>query len=354
MRAGRRERPGTTCRVPSSRPPGLVSLVYGFTKASSDGWASRHTLILLSVAVVLLVAFVVVETRSSHPLLPLRVVAERNRGGSYLASFLTGAGLFAMFVFLSYYMQGVLHYSALKAGIAFLPFAVGIIVAAGASSALVPRIGPRIPMTAGLLVGAIGLAWLTQIGVHTSYWAYVFGPEILMSMGLGLAFPALSSTALINVDDKDSGVASALVNTDPADRWVTGHRPAQHRGRDGHGQLRRGPRSAVPAGRAGPRVLGGFLPSEPACSSWPPWPAQCSSTAAPGPSRPPPRSRRWPSPEGGVVAPRRGADEGAGLRFRAGASSSGTGAASRWTRSRARATPSLRRPRTSDQAASMK
>ena len=192
---------------------GLVSLVYGFTKASSDGWGSTATLTLLSVAVVLLIAFVVVETRSSHPLLPLRVVAERNRGGSYLASFLLGAGLFAMFVFLSYYMQGVLHYSALKAGIAFLPFAVGIVVAAAASSSLVPRIGPRIPMTAGMLVGAIGLAWLTQIGVHTSYWAYVFGPELLMSLGLGFAFPALSSTALTNVDDKDSGVASALVNT---------------------------------------------------------------------------------------------------------------------------------------------
>ncbi len=192
---------------------GLVSLVYGFTKASSDGWGSASTLIFLGVAIALLTAFVLVESQSSHPLLPLRVVADRNRGGSFLASFLIGAGLFAMFVFLSYYMQGVLHYSALKAGIAFLPFAAGIVVAAAGSTALVPRIGPRLPMTAGLLVGAIGLAWLTQIGVHTSFWVYVFGPQVLMSVGLGLAFPALSSTALIKVDDKDSGVASALVNT---------------------------------------------------------------------------------------------------------------------------------------------
>lgn len=192
---------------------GLVSLVYGFTKASADGWGSSVTLTFLAIAVVLLTVFVVVESRSSHPLLPLRVVAERNRGGSYLASFLTGAGLFAMFVFLSYYMQGVLHYSALKAGVAFLPFAAGVIIAASASSTLVPRIGPRLPMTSGLLVGAIGLAWLTQIGVHTSFWAYVFGPQILMSMGLGLAFPAMSSTALIRVQTRDSGVASAMVNT---------------------------------------------------------------------------------------------------------------------------------------------
>jgi EmrB/QacA subfamily drug resistance transporter len=192
---------------------GLVCLVYGFTKASTDGWASGPTLALLSVAVVLLIAFVVVEARSSHPLLPLRVVTERNRGGSFLATFLLGAGLFAMFVFLSYYMQTVLHYSALKAGVAFLPFAVGIIVAAGASSSFVPRIGARIPMVSGMLVGAAGLGWLTQIGVHSSFWLYVFGPQVLMSLGLGFAFPALSSTALTNVRATDSGVASAMVNT---------------------------------------------------------------------------------------------------------------------------------------------
>jgi len=192
---------------------GLVSLVYGFTKASSDGWAAAQTLAFLGIAVVLLAAFVVVETRASHPLLPLRVVAERNRGGSFLASFLLGAGLFAMFVFLSYYMQTVLHYSALRAGVAFLPFAIGLIVAATASSGVVPRIGPRIPMASGLLVGAVGLGWLTQIGVDTSFWVYVFGPEILMSVGLGFAFPAISNTALTNVGPADSGVASALVNT---------------------------------------------------------------------------------------------------------------------------------------------
>jgi EmrB/QacA subfamily drug resistance transporter len=192
---------------------GLVSLVYGFTRATTDGWASAPTLTFLVVAVCLLVAFVVVEARTKNPLLPLRVVAERNRGGSFLASFLVGAGLFAMFVFLSYYMQGVLHYSALKAGIAFLPFAAGVVVAAGASSAIVPRIGPRFPMAGGLLVGAVGLAWLTQIGVNTSYWAYVFGPQVMMSLGLGLAFPAFASTALVKVQEHDSGVASALVNT---------------------------------------------------------------------------------------------------------------------------------------------
>jgi EmrB/QacA subfamily drug resistance transporter len=208
--------PGTTrYDIPGAvlSTAGLVSLVYGFTKADTDGWSSPTTLTLLGIAVVLLVSFVVVEARSSHPLLPLRVVAERNRGGAYLATLLAGAGLFAMFVFLSYYLQQTLHYSALKAGVAFLPFAAGVILAAGASSALMPRVGPRIPMTAGLLVGALGLAWLTQIGVHTSYWTHVLPPQILMSVGLGLAFPPLSSTALIRVRERDSGVASAMVNT---------------------------------------------------------------------------------------------------------------------------------------------
>ena len=192
---------------------GLVSLVYGFTKAASDGWGSSTTIILLVVAAVFLVAFVLVETKTSHPLLPLRVVRDRNRAGAFLASLLTGAGLFAMFVFLSYYLQSVLHYSALKAGLAFLPFAFGIIVAAGASTGLVPRIGPRLPMTGGLLLAAAGLAWLTQIGVQGDFWVHVRPQEILMSVGLGIAFPAFSSTALIRVRDRDAGVASALVNT---------------------------------------------------------------------------------------------------------------------------------------------
>jgi EmrB/QacA subfamily drug resistance transporter len=192
---------------------GLVSLVYGFTKAESDGWSATITIVLLVVAVILLVAFVVLETKVSHPLLPLRVVRDRNRGGAFLAALLTSAGLFAMFVFVTFYQQSVLHYSALKTGLAFLPFALGIIVAAGASSGLVPRIGPRIPMTVGLAIGAGGLAWLTQIGLQSDFWVHVAPQEIMMSVGLGLAFPAFSSTALVGVRDRDAGVSSALINT---------------------------------------------------------------------------------------------------------------------------------------------
>ena len=192
---------------------GLVSLVYGFTKAVTGGWSSAPTLTLIAVGVILLTVFVVVEARSASPLLPLRVVTERNRGGSYLATLLLVVGMFAMFLFVSYYMQQILHFSAAKAGVAFLPFAVGVIVAAGAATKLLPKVGPRIAITAALLMSSLGLLWMTQIGVHTSYWTHLFPQQILMSLGVGLAFPALSSTALTKVREQDSGVASAMVNT---------------------------------------------------------------------------------------------------------------------------------------------
>lgn len=191
---------------------GIVSLVYGFTKAVADGWSSTTTLSLVIGGVILLVAFVVVEARSAYPLLPLRVVLERNRGGAFLATLLIVVGMFAMFLFVSYYMQQILHYSAAKAGVAFLPFALGVIVAAGMATPLVPKIGPRAVMTSGLLIAGAGMLWLTQIGVHTSYWTHLLPQLIVMSLGMGLAFPALSSTALTAVRPEDSGVASSLLN----------------------------------------------------------------------------------------------------------------------------------------------
>jgi predicted MFS family arabinose efflux permease len=121
-------------------------------------------------------------------------------------------GMFAMFLFVSYYMQGILHYSAAKAGVAFLPFALGVIVAAGLATPLVPKVGPRVVISSGLLVAGGGMLWLTQIGVHTSYWTHLLPQLIVMSLGMGLAFPALSSTALTKVRPEDSGVASSLLN----------------------------------------------------------------------------------------------------------------------------------------------
>ncbi len=191
---------------------GLLSLVYGFTRAQTDGWASPVTISLLSVAAVLLVAFVLIERRSEIPLLPLRVVLDRNRGGSFLASLLVGIALFGTFLFLTYYMQAVLGYSALKTGIAFLPFSGGFILSATLASSLLPRLGPRVLMSIGLLMGAIGMFWFAQIGVHADYVAHVLPPQLVTSIGLGFAFVPFSSTALIGVAPRDAGVASALVN----------------------------------------------------------------------------------------------------------------------------------------------
>jgi len=192
---------------------GLVALVYGFTKANESGWSATSTIVLLIVAVVLLAAFVVIENRTAEPLLPTRVFTERNRAGAFLVALLIGLSLFGMFLFLVYYMQGTLHYSAVKSGLAFLPFSAGIVVAAAIASAQLPRIGPRPLMVGGTAAAAVGMAWFTQIKVNSSFVVHVLPAEIVMSLGMGFAFVALSSTALVGVADHDAGVASALVNT---------------------------------------------------------------------------------------------------------------------------------------------
>jgi EmrB/QacA subfamily drug resistance transporter len=194
---------------------GLVALVYGFTQAAKPGvgWLDVSTLALLVAAVVLLVGFVVVEMRTSHPLLPLRVVLDRNRGGSFLASLLVGAGLFAMFLFLTYYFQVNLGYSPLKSGFAFLPFSAGIIVAAGLASTLLPRTGPKPLMVTGLVGATAGLLYLTQLHTGSSWVSHVLPAEIVMSVGLALVFVPLSSIALYGVAPRDAGVASAMLNT---------------------------------------------------------------------------------------------------------------------------------------------
>jgi EmrB/QacA subfamily drug resistance transporter len=194
---------------------GLVGLVYGFTEAAKPdvGWTAGRTVLLLGVSVALLVAFVVWESRTSHPLLPLRIALDRNRGGSYLTFLLVGAGLFAMFLFLTYYFQAVLGYSALKSGFAFLPFSGGIILSAGIVSQLLPRVGPKPLMAVGLSMAVVGMLWLTQIGTTSSFVTHVLPSELLLSVGLAGVFIPASSTALVGVGSRDAGVASALLNT---------------------------------------------------------------------------------------------------------------------------------------------
>src|SRR5258705_546564 len=160
---------------------GLVALVYGFTKASKDGWGSTTTVSLFALAAILLVSFVVIELRSKHPLLPMRVLLNSNRGGSYLVALFLGVSMFCVFLFLTFYLQQTLGYSALMTGVAFLPFTAGIISGAGLSSQLMPRFGPRIPMVAGLPFATSGMILLTRIGVDTGFWAPAFPADLLIS-----------------------------------------------------------------------------------------------------------------------------------------------------------------------------
>jgi EmrB/QacA subfamily drug resistance transporter len=192
---------------------GLFLLVYGFTMAGTHGWAAPLTVALLAGSVLLLAVFTTIELRSAHPLLPLRVVLDRNRGGSFLASLLVGSALLGTFLFLTYYFQGTLHYSALKTGFAFLPFSAGIIIGASLASRLLPRIGPRALMVTGLALAGGGLLWFTHLGVDTTYVGLVLPAEIMVSLGMGMAFVPMSSTALVGVEPEHAGVASALVNT---------------------------------------------------------------------------------------------------------------------------------------------
>jgi EmrB/QacA subfamily drug resistance transporter len=194
---------------------GLVALVYGFTEAAKNGvgWLSGEAIGYLVGAAVLLVAFVLVELRSASPLLPMRVVLDRNRGGTYLASLLVFAGLFAMFLFLSYYFQANLGYSALESGVAVLPFSGGVVVTSSVVPSLLPRTGPKPLMLVGLALATIGLATLTSISDTSSYAATVLPGELLISVGLALVLVPLSSLALTGVAENDAGVASAVLNS---------------------------------------------------------------------------------------------------------------------------------------------
>lgn len=193
---------------------GLVALVYGFTEAAKEGtgWLAPSTLGFFGVAAALLVAFVLVEARTARPLLPLRVVLDRNRGGAFLASVLVGAGMFGMLLFLTFYFQVNLGYEPLQAGLAFLPFSAGIIFASGLASSLLPRFGPKPLMVIGLVMGTAGLFWLTRLESSSTWVASVLPPEVFMSVGLGLFFVPLNSVALSGIAPRDAGVASAMLN----------------------------------------------------------------------------------------------------------------------------------------------
>src|SRR5690242_4855685 len=197
---------------------GVTALVYGLVSAATtpDGvshWGDAKVLAALSAAAVLLAAFAVIETRSPQALLPIRLLRDRNRTGAYLSYAGVGIFIFGMFFFLTVFMQAVWGYSALKTGLAYLPFTAALFLGAGAVTQLVPKIGARPLLLAGSAASTGGLYWLSRISEHGTYASAVLGPTVIIGAGAALLFVTLSLVALNRVPEADSGVASSLLNT---------------------------------------------------------------------------------------------------------------------------------------------
>ena len=190
----------------------VFCLVFGFSNAATHGWHAPSTWGFLAVGAALLAAFALWMSRAAHPLLPPRVVLDRNRGGAYAAMLIGTAGLFGTFLFLTYYLQQTLGYSPLVTGVAFLPISAGLILAANlATIVLMPRTGPRPLVALGMLAAAGGAAWLAQLSPHTAYAGGVLGPLILAGIGLGLVIAPAINTGTFGVAPQEAGVASATV-----------------------------------------------------------------------------------------------------------------------------------------------
>ncbi|MGP3689044.1 MFS transporter [Streptomyces sp. IBSNAI002] len=191
---------------------GMVSLVYGFIRAAQDGWRDPWTLGSFGAAVVLLTLFVLNERQSPQPITPLHMFADRNRAGTYGIMLFLACAIFGMFFFLTLFVQIVLGFSPLRAGLAFLPVSAVIAVGAAITSQLLPKYGPKPFMVGGALCSAAGLGWLTQTDVHSTYLGSILGPMLLFSLGMGLQFVSLTLMALSGVSDRESGAASGLLN----------------------------------------------------------------------------------------------------------------------------------------------
>nr|WP_280267605.1 MFS transporter [Nocardia wallacei] len=192
----------------------LFGIVYGFSHAESHGWTNGVTLLFLIGGAVLLGVFGWLETRVAHPLLPLRIILDRTRGGSYMTVFVMGIGMFAIFLFLTYYMQLTLEYSPIMTGVAFLPMVAGMVASSTTvPSLLLPKVGPKVTVAGGFLVAAVGMAWLTQIGLDTGYVTHILPALILLGLGLGGSMSTAFQGSTAGVQHEDAGVASAMVNT---------------------------------------------------------------------------------------------------------------------------------------------
>jgi MFS family permease len=190
----------------------LFCLVYGFSNAATHSWGAPSTYGFIAAGAALLATFAAWQARAAHPLLPPRVVLDRDRSGAYLSMLFVGAGLFGTFLFLTYYLQQTLGYSPLVTGVAFLPFSAGSAVASNlATTVLMPRVGPKPLVASGMVAAAGAMIWLAQLSPHTGYAAGVLGPLILAAVGIGLVIAPSISTGTFGVAPQDAGIASATV-----------------------------------------------------------------------------------------------------------------------------------------------
>ncbi len=191
---------------------GMVALVYGFIRAAQEGWSDPATVASFVSALVLLAVFLSIETRTRQPITPLHMFRNRNRAGSYAIMFALAAALFGMFFFLTLFVQNVLGYSPLRAGVAFLPVTGALIVTSQFASWSLPRVGPRRLMLTGSVLAALGLAWLAQVSVTSGYVEGILGPMLVFGLGMGLLFVPLTIVAVSGVERRESGAASSLLN----------------------------------------------------------------------------------------------------------------------------------------------
>jgi EmrB/QacA subfamily drug resistance transporter len=193
---------------------GLFALVYGFSNSEMNSWGHPVTIVALGLAVVLLTTFAVVESRVEHPLLPLRVIADRVRGGSYLAIGISGTALFAVFLFLTYYLQQTKGFSPIETGLAYLPMTAAIMTTAMAVNVkILGKVGPRPLLVLGMTLGAVAMVWFAQLDTTSSYAGHVLPGLVVLGVGMGNIFAPAIASATYGVAPTDTGVASAMVNT---------------------------------------------------------------------------------------------------------------------------------------------
>jgi MFS family permease len=192
---------------------GLFALVYGFSNAEAQSWTATATIVALAASPVLLVTFVLIERRSSHPLLPLHIVRDRARGGAYLSILIAAAGIFGVFFFLTFFLQLNLHFSPITSGLAFLPLtAVLVLASTTAQTRVLPRTGPKPLVVTGMALGIVGMYLFTRLTPTSTYAANVLPGLLVIGLGLGCIFAPAIGTATLGVEAKETGVASAVVN----------------------------------------------------------------------------------------------------------------------------------------------